>query len=94
VLDELAGIMAGAAEPLTLSGLLDRVRPSWMRDALCREHPEVDFFPHSRPYAALRICGDCLVRLPCLRYALENECVGVWGGTSEQDRRRMAHEVA
>jgi WhiB family redox-sensing transcriptional regulator len=33
---------------------------------------------------------DCPVKVPCLEYALENRIDhGVWGGTSERERRRI-----
>lgn len=57
------------------------------------------FFPEwSRNVGpAKRVCnGDgkdvppCPVRAACLEWALENdERFGVWGGTSEQDRRKL-----
>jgi len=40
--------------------------------------------------AARSVCGSCPVRGECLADALaRDEQWGVWGGTSEQDRRRM-----
>ena len=39
---------------------------------------------------AKRICGECVVRDECLEHALLNgERFGVWGGTSERERRRL-----
>jgi WhiB family redox-sensing transcriptional regulator len=39
---------------------------------------------------AKRICSDCPVQVRCLEYALENRIDhGVWGGTSERQRRRI-----
>ena len=37
----------GRTSTTTSSGLLELFgrRPGWMRDSLCREHPEVSFFP-------------------------------------------------
>lgn len=71
---------------------LTRVRPSWHRDAACAEHPTVTFFPTRgediRP--ALAVCAGCLVRSECLAHALEHdEHHGIWGGTSERQRRRL-----
>jgi WhiB family redox-sensing transcriptional regulator len=64
-------------------------RPGWMRDALCREHPEVDFFPTrgQSTAPAKAVCASCLVRAECATYAVEHDEAGIWGGTSERGRR-------
>jgi WhiB family redox-sensing transcriptional regulator len=73
-----------------LAVLLDAER--WKRDALCTEHPEVQFFPErgesSEPAKAT--CRKCLAREDCLRYALDEaiKC-GIWGGLSERERRKV-----
>ncbi len=42
---------------------------------------------------AKRICGECAVRDECLEHALANgERFGVWGGTSERERRRIRRQ--
>lgn len=42
---------------------------------------------------AKRVCRGCEVRAECLEYALDShEQFGVWGGTSERERRRMRRE--
>lgn len=71
---------------------------SWEDKALCAEVWPDAFFPDrsgSVVYAK-RICALCEVRDECLAYALAHsqdpEDVGnwgVWGGTSEEERRRM-----
>jgi WhiB family redox-sensing transcriptional regulator len=50
------------------------------------------FFPDrgSTVVPAKAVCTDCIVRDECLDYALDNnERFGVWGGTSERERRRL-----
>jgi WhiB family redox-sensing transcriptional regulator len=68
---------------------VDRGRPEWHGDALCREHPELVFVPSAgdvdeRTY---NVCKDCLVRRDCLAFALEHSDVtGCWGGTNTAGR--------
>jgi WhiB family redox-sensing transcriptional regulator len=80
-------------DPYELAGLdLLPLRPAWMRDALCREHPEVSFFIErgGAVAAAIAVCSDCLVRAECLRYALDHdERDGIWGGTTPAQRKMM-----
>lgn len=70
---------------------------NWRDHAACRyEDPEL-FFPigTSGPYLmqteqAKAVCRRCPVMEECLRWALETaECMGVWGGTSEMERRAL-----
>lgn len=65
---------------------------TWQVGARCLEvDPEV-FFPErgGSSKAARAVCNDCPVKVECLRYALANrEQFGIWGGTSERERRRL-----
>jgi len=64
----------------------------WMNDGNCKELPPSTFFPSDGVgvEAAKRICATCPVAAQCLDYALDNRIDhGVWGGTSERQRRRM-----
>ena len=56
------------------------------------------FFPtakeHSAAHArqaepAKRVCAACPVRAGCLQYALRTGVAGVWGGTTDEERRRI-----
>lgn len=65
---------------------------SWMAQGLCRFEPPSTFFPSDGVGVemAKQICASCPVKEPCLEYALENRIDhGVWGGTSERQRRRL-----
>jgi Transcription factor WhiB len=65
-----------------------RVGPNldWQRDALCREHRDVDFFA-SPPEPARAVCEQCLVQRECLAYALDEHIPdGVFGATSGPQR--------
>jgi len=64
----------------------------WMNEGKCKEKDPALFFPSDGIGVqwAQRICADCSVRLPCLEYALAHRVDhGVWGGTSERERRRI-----
>lgn len=65
---------------------------TWQSQARCNEvDPEI-FFPErgGSSKAARAVCTDCSVRQECLRYALTNrEQFGIWGGTSERERRKL-----
>jgi WhiB family redox-sensing transcriptional regulator len=71
------------------------VSTEWMHRGNCRDHPPSTFFPSDGVGVdvARRICSDCPVKTPCLEYALRNGVDhGVWGGTSERERRRIARQ--
>jgi len=64
----------------------------WMAEGKCREMDPALFFPSDGigVQVAQRICAECPVKTPCLEYALVNRVDhGVWGGTSERERRRI-----
>jgi WhiB family transcriptional regulator, redox-sensing transcriptional regulator len=66
----------------------------WRLRAACRNIDPDLFFPPGRTGAALEaaksVCGRCAVRSECLEFALAaNQQDGVWGGTSEDERRRL-----
>lgn len=69
----------------------------WMADAVCRQtDPEV-FFPEmgGSTATAKRICTEhCPVVAQCLAYALEHNESGVWGGTSEKQRKKLRQAAA
>lgn len=67
----------------------------WMASGKCRDLDPAIFFPNDGigVQAAQRICAECPVRTPCLEYALANHVDhGVWGGTSERERRRLLRQ--
>ena len=73
----------------------------WMADGNCASRPPSLFFPSDGVgvEAAKRVCEGCPVQSMCLEYAIEHRIDhGVWGGTSERQRRRIikarAAEVA
>jgi WhiB family redox-sensing transcriptional regulator len=65
----------------------------WMAKGRCRDLAPSTFFPSDGVGVELarRICAECPVKTACLEYALRNGIDhGVWGGTSERERRRIA----
>jgi WhiB family redox-sensing transcriptional regulator len=75
---------------------LDNRAVWWTRAACASADPEL-FFPISYSGPALRqvaqakaICARCPIQRECLRYALDAGSIqGVWGGMTEEERRRL-----
>ena len=72
-----------------------------MRDALCVEYPDVDWFPDrgASNAEARRVCSRCLVQRECREYAIERGMRdGIWGGIAGRewasDRRGAESGVA
>jgi WhiB family redox-sensing transcriptional regulator len=67
----------------------------WGVLAACQDEDPELFFPEpgQRPAAAKRICASCPVRPQCLQFALSvgsrEDDYGVFGGTSEWERRKQ-----
>ena len=71
----------------------------WMARGKCRDLDPTIFFPSDGigVQVARRVCAECPMKAPCLEYALANRVDhGVWGGTSERERRRIlrAHRLS
>jgi WhiB family transcriptional regulator, redox-sensing transcriptional regulator len=73
----------------------------WRAYAACRfVDPELFFPSGDKSEAALasieaakQVCAICVVRVPCLEFALENrEGDGIWGGATEEERRRILRQ--
>jgi WhiB family transcriptional regulator, redox-sensing transcriptional regulator len=70
---------------------------SWRKTAACRDTSPELFFPIGTTgqavdqiAAARAVCMACPSRVPCLEFALwTNQDSGVWGATSEEDRRHL-----
>jgi WhiB family redox-sensing transcriptional regulator len=71
-------------------------REPWMEDAACRGLNPSLFFPErGQPTETAKgVCGECPVREDCLDYSIRTRQVwGVWGGTSERERRGLRREA-
>jgi len=74
-------------------------RRDWWQAAACRTADPDIFFPVSAHgpgedeiAQAKAICATCPVRRQCLQFALATHQVhGVWGGTTEEERRLHLH---
>ncbi len=67
----------------------------WMSKGNCRNKPPGIFFPSDGlgVEVAKQVCEACKVKETCLSHALKNRIDhGVWGGTSERQRRRLRKE--
>jgi WhiB family redox-sensing transcriptional regulator len=68
---------------------------SWKDFANCLGADPDLFFPDrgASTREAKEICRVCVVITPCLEYALAHgEKFGIWGGTSERERRRIRRQ--
>ncbi len=86
--------MSNASQGL-LQRRRDREGMDWRDYAACRDVDPDLFFPLGTSGASLfqieeakQICRTCPVCGPCLRWALESGDDGVWGGTTEDERRQ------
>jgi WhiB family redox-sensing transcriptional regulator len=69
----------------------------WRDHAACRDTNPDLFFPVGTTGPAIEqidqakaVCNECPSQAPCLEFALiTNQDSGVWGGTSEEERRKL-----
>jgi WhiB family redox-sensing transcriptional regulator len=67
----------------------------WRELGACRGLEPGIFFPEDDDDAedAKAVCATCNVRVACLEHALTiREKVGVWGGATERERRRIIRQ--
>jgi WhiB family transcriptional regulator, redox-sensing transcriptional regulator len=82
--------------PQPANGMLLR-RRDWLAHGACRDEDPDLFFPITSKGPAARqilaakaVCARCPVRSDCLDSALEDSySYGVWGGTTEEERKAM-----
>jgi len=69
----------------------------WRDFAACRDTDPDLFFPVGTTGPAIeqidsakQVCNQCAAQVDCLEFALaSNQDSGVWGGTSEEERRTL-----
>jgi hypothetical protein len=60
----------------------------------CSNFPEA-FFPEPGQQAsgdirmAKQMCSDCPIKAECLKFALKHTQIGIWGGLTATERRRL-----
>ncbi len=68
------------------------------RDAACREHPELSWFPEKGALAwpAKAICEEYLVLYECREWSMAQsaDLEGVWGGLGRRERARLRADKA
>ena len=72
----------------------------WRKLAACRDTDPDLFFPVGTTGPAIEqidnakaVCQTCEAQVPCLEFALStNQDSGVWGGTSEEERRKLRRQ--
>ncbi|MDP9074479.1 MAG: WhiB family transcriptional regulator, partial [Actinomycetota bacterium] len=82
---------------VTQNSTCDWDTDDWRRQAACRNTAPDLFFPVGvtgqaldQIEAAKSVCQQCSVKLDCLEFALvTNQESGVWGGTTEEERRKV-----
>jgi WhiB family transcriptional regulator, redox-sensing transcriptional regulator len=70
-------------------------QPTWQQRAGCRNVRTEIFFPvrGACPDEAKLVCSACPVRRECLAFALADQTLqGIWGGTSERERRTLRRD--
>lgn len=74
----------------------DAGRRAWRHRAACLDMPTEEFFPIGISVPALEqearakaVCAGCEVAARCLEAALAAKECGVWGGTTEDERRLL-----
>ncbi len=85
----------GALAALVLGHDVD---PWWREQALCAQTDPEAFHPEKgqSPKKALAVCAVCPVALDCLTEAMTTAAgsAGIWGGTTENDRRAIRRRLA
>ncbi len=82
---------------MPVSAAVRAASAGWASRGACQDSDPDLFFPITTSGPALQqiaqakaVCARCPVRIDCLNYALETgQDAGVWGGTSEKERREI-----
>jgi len=78
------------------SGIVAGSALYWMTEGACIERQDIDWFPSEAESGedAKAVCRACPVTAACLAHALARHEYGVWGGTTERERRVLRAYIA
>lgn len=71
------------------------VKTPFFETAKCNNHPNPDWFFEIQAGHGVeqkKYCTDCPVINQCLDYALNVRVLGVWGGTTPEERNKLREE--
>lgn len=84
--------------PMAIDVQISKQFPTFVTETLgtpnCATADPEAFFPERGEdqwsiRAAKRICNACIYAAPCREWAIKNREIGIWGGTTEFDRKRI-----
>jgi hypothetical protein len=77
--------------PIAVLGPATPSLSEWHDRGLCvGDDPDVFFPSHGDPGTDAReICAACPVRDDCLKYAIDADEFGIWGGLDQDERRNL-----
>lgn len=91
--DDIINLANTSAKPLVLREPL-----TWREKSACRGSETSKFFADRGGRVLTReaklVCATCTVRISCLNFAIDNDERGIWGGTTEGERKRMIRGAA
>lgn len=64
-------------------------RNEWSLEGLCQRVDPEEFFQTKQSKVQMRICEECPVFELCRDYAMLHEDYGVWGGTTDRQRKKF-----
>lgn len=73
---------------------VESLTSQWMQEGSCRNTTIFIVLADtkSEKEQSKKVCRDCTVKSECLDYALANNEQGIWGGTTDKDRRNIKRQ--
>lgn len=86
--------LGGKTNILEFVGQLRDPEAHWKVRGLCNDYAPDAWFPgkgemNSANREALKLCLDCPVRQRCFAYAMDRNEQGIWGGSTEPERKAL-----